>query len=196
MENSKQSGFTLIELLMVIAIIGILAGILIPVIGKVREQANIAASKATISQYLNAIEAFRGEYSYYPFSAESISNGRFDLRTVANSKLFYETLSGRDIGNPETRVQTGGNRRGISFYTFSQDELADGDFVAEGVARNTIVDRFGNNRIIIAFDHNNTGVISVPDPDNPPANKEVRTKLTAYVEALDAIGGPAYQLYD
>lgn len=63
----KISGFTLIELLMVIAIIGILAGILIPTVGAVRKQANIAASKAQLSSYVNAIQLFKGEYNYYPF---------------------------------------------------------------------------------------------------------------------------------
>ena len=52
---------------MVIAIIGILAGILIPTIGAVRQQANIAASKAQLSAYVNAIQMFKGEYGYLPF---------------------------------------------------------------------------------------------------------------------------------
>ena len=72
MKRNKQTfGFTLIELLMVIAIIGILAGILIPSVGAVRKQANIAASKSQLSSYVNAIQMFKGEYGYLPFVSGS-----------------------------------------------------------------------------------------------------------------------------
>ena len=51
---NKRSGFTLIELLTVIAIIGILAGILIPAVGLVRTAANKASSVSNMRSIATA----------------------------------------------------------------------------------------------------------------------------------------------
>lgn len=67
-------GFTLIELLTVIAIIGILAAILIPVVGKVREQARRANCQSNIRQQLVAMHMFAEENNnigYWPVQSAS-----------------------------------------------------------------------------------------------------------------------------
>ncbi|EIP98362.1 prepilin-type N-terminal cleavage/methylation domain-containing protein [Opitutaceae bacterium TAV1] len=53
--------FTLIELLTVIAIIGILAAIIIPTVGKVREKAHQARCASNLRQLFTALALFAGE---------------------------------------------------------------------------------------------------------------------------------------
>ena len=53
--KKSKKGFTLIELVVVIAILGILAAILIPVIGGFIERANTAANQANAKNLYNSV---------------------------------------------------------------------------------------------------------------------------------------------
>jgi prepilin-type N-terminal cleavage/methylation domain-containing protein len=196
MQNTKQNAFTLIELLMVIAIIGILAGILIPVVGLVKEKANIAASKTQLSGYVNAIGLFKGEYNYYPFpDAHADEEADGGGATITNIGLdeFLGALSATNVDG--TRIESGeenyGNRRLQSFIDFSESDFREGDSSTDQIA-----DKFDNINIFFAIDGDGDGLVVVPDPA-AGGTVEIRTKVTAYVlNDTTTSETPEYYLYE
>ena len=201
----KRSGFTLIELLMVIAIIGILAGILIPTVSAVKKQANVAASKAQLSNYVKAITMFKGDYGYYPDFGETVQSSAesFEVKLNTKSEVFIQTLSGRDTDGStlgSDKLAELGNRRGNAYHSFSETE-----FYADeaGVVDTTkLADRFNNQNIVFVIDADGDGVVT-PNPDDSTlsdalgANDTLRSDVTAYVEPESSTDDyPAYSLWN
>ena len=93
MNEKIKKGFTLVELLMVLAIVGLLASILIPTAGSIRESALKTICKAQLSQYINAIVQFKSQYGFYPFSTSN-KDYVIDLSDPEVSKKFIEIISG------------------------------------------------------------------------------------------------------
>jgi prepilin-type N-terminal cleavage/methylation domain-containing protein/prepilin-type processing-associated H-X9-DG protein len=70
----RVDGFTLIELLTVIAIIGILAAIIIPTVGRVRSSAKNAACKNNLRQIGVAVQIYGNENKFYPPSRTALND--------------------------------------------------------------------------------------------------------------------------
>lgn len=92
--------FTLIELLTVIAVIGVLAGILIPVVSKARASARVSVCGANMRQIGTAIDLYvadnkgRYPYAYYVPAPDSSDTQRKTWDTLISPYLFSVQLAG------------------------------------------------------------------------------------------------------
>lgn len=93
--------FTLIELLTVIAIVGVLAAILIPAVGKVRQSANMSKSVSNLRQIGAGMELVvmdRSEYfsanTYPPYAGMDRKYANFGWQDLVGEKLgFVERMT-------------------------------------------------------------------------------------------------------
>ncbi|HKY07146.1 MAG TPA: type II secretion system major pseudopilin GspG [Candidatus Binatia bacterium] len=70
--SGNSAGFTLIELIVVVAIIGLLAGLVVPQFIRQEEKATAKAVKAQIELLGTALDTFRLDVGRYPSSQEGL----------------------------------------------------------------------------------------------------------------------------
>lgn len=87
----QRTAFTLVEMLMVIAIIGILAGILTPVLMSAFGQANEFKITNEIQQLNAAIENFKTDHGFYPPTIGSDAN--YGINNVADMRRYLNRIA-------------------------------------------------------------------------------------------------------
>ena len=135
MIRARKSGFTLIELLTVIAIIGVLLGLFLPVFAKARLQAKKVRAKTEARQLEGAWKQYLMDYRAWP--------GSLGAGVQTMSLGMVNILRG---------IKSTDNSRGTPFMEFNNDSLdaSSGAFVDPwGTPYNFIVDKNLPNSVTV-----------------------------------------------
>ena len=109
-KTSRKTGFTLVELLVVIAIIGILVGLLVPVIGAASRRVSEFAINNDVNELERALELFNSEFEFYPPDMSEINSAQEFLPFL--NKISRNHREGN--GGPGTNLETWWNAIGVN----------------------------------------------------------------------------------
>ena len=105
--NSIGNGFTLIELLTVIAVIGVLAALLLPVAGAVKRREYINTATAEMQKIETALERYKAQYGFYPPAGTNVLENPLYAELVGTTNVA-------NVGNVGVFNSLDGNVQGIT----------------------------------------------------------------------------------
>jgi prepilin-type N-terminal cleavage/methylation domain-containing protein/prepilin-type processing-associated H-X9-DG protein len=97
-KSGRHAAFTLIELLVVVAVIGILAALLLPVLGRAKALAHSASCKSNLRQLGLVLKLYMDDHGKYPGSIMSEDGGGFGFHEGVNWGNQLEAYIPRNHG--------------------------------------------------------------------------------------------------
>ncbi|MGO9585213.1 MAG: type II secretion system protein [Limisphaerales bacterium] len=169
-----QTAFTLIELLTVMAIIGVLAALILPVAGAVKKHQYIYNSQTQMAQLETAIDRYKAAYGFYPpdTPGNSMTNHLYyELVGTTNNGGNYVTLNG---SAQISSVQVSAAFPGVGGFVNCSKPNGGEDSTA---ARNFLPD-LKPNQVWLNYSNNNVGInlligsVGGPSPQYQPLGQQ------------------------
>jgi prepilin-type N-terminal cleavage/methylation domain-containing protein len=197
-------GFTLIELLTVIAVIAILAAILVPVTGKIRQQARVAETLSLFAKVTQAFEQYKTAYGNYPIGLTGLTPTATKSTTTGETDYTFLINDGnnilRQVLTADPAYYTSASLTGATNYNPQKTNFLAGlddsylsTTATGGTSSNpAIIDGFGNTQIAVVVHSGNSRTIShdaftlgVSDitgggPLTPPVVRDIPTPIALY----------------
>ena len=168
--GNGQRGFTLVEMMVVVAIIGILVSVTLPMVGRMVEAARRTTARTDLTSLVAAIRGYHSEYGRFPLEAAEWIDDNRELLNVLRARPRIGNM-----GPPHSQ-----NPRRIVFLNVSDGSLSrTGNQVDPDP---NFIDPWGRP-YRIALDRNFTGTVNTEvgsvdrrtvvawtrgrDPDNP-----------------------------
>ena len=121
--KESQAGFTLLELLVVITIIGILAAVAVPGLGKTIERTRVRDAQAILASVYSAEQVYRLDQGSYGTLADLVSNRYVTDPSTGNADWGFASSSVAASTFTVTATRTGGGYNG---NTVTVDESFNG----------------------------------------------------------------------
>ncbi len=130
--HQKHSGFTLIEMLVVLAIIGLLAGLVGPRLFSKVDSSKVQTAQTQVKMLKGALETLRLDIGRFPTQSEGLAllntpPTADDIRAKWKGPYLDEALPPDPWSNPYQYTVPGAGGRPFSLYSYGADGKAGGE---------------------------------------------------------------------
>ena len=130
--HKKSSGFTLIEMLVVLAIIGLLAGLVGPRLFSKVDTSKVQTAQTQVKMLKGALETLRLDIGRFPTQSEGLAllntaPSADDIRAKWKGPYLDEALPPDPWGNPYQYAVPGAAGRPFSLYSYGADGKPGGE---------------------------------------------------------------------
>ena len=128
-KSRKQRGFTLIELMVVLAIIGVRAALLVPIVLGRADDARITAARTDVGNLMQALKLYKLDNQRFPTGEQSLSALTLKPTTEpvpGNWKPYLDKLPNDPWGRPYQYLNPG-IKGEVDVLSFGADGLAGGE---------------------------------------------------------------------